>query len=71
MVAEVSAIASGVHEERPKRKQLLTDARVGVLVVEHRDRLTRVGSGSRMTLLEWSSRAGASTRFFRPDRDGR
>src|SRR5260370_18365886 len=52
VVAEVSEIASSLHEERPKRKQLLTDARVGVLVVEHTDRLTRVGYGSRMPRFE-------------------
>jgi putative resolvase len=56
VVAEVRAIASGVHEGRPKLKQLLTDARVGVLVVEHTDRLTRFGDGSMTTLLEQQGR---------------
>src|SRR5215831_19076383 len=52
VVAEVTEIASGLHEERPKLKKLLTDARVGVLVVEHKDRLTRFGYGYLTTLLE-------------------
>jgi len=39
VVAEVIEIASGLNEERPQLKKLLTDARIGVLVVEHRDRL--------------------------------
>jgi len=56
VVAEVAEIASGLNDERPKLKQLLTDARVGVLVVEHRDRLTRVGSGYMATLLEHEGR---------------
>ena len=58
VVAEVSESASGLHEERPKLKQLLTDARVGVLVVEHTDRLTRFGSSysSMTTLLEHAGR---------------
>src|SRR5215813_5414165 len=43
VVAEVTEIASGLNDERPKLKKLLTDARVGVIVVEHRDRLTRFG----------------------------
>jgi predicted site-specific integrase-resolvase len=34
VVAEVTEIASGLNDERPKLKKLLTDARVGVLVVE-------------------------------------
>ena len=52
VVADVSEIASSLNDERPKRKQLLTAARVGVLVVEHTDRLTRLGYSSIVTLLE-------------------
>jgi len=51
VVVEVIEIASGMNEERPQLKKLLTDARIGVLVVEHRDRLTRVGYGYIATLL--------------------
>jgi predicted site-specific integrase-resolvase len=39
VVADVTEIASGLHDERPKLKPLLTAAHVGVLVVEHPDRL--------------------------------
>lgn len=39
----VSELASGLNESRPKLMKLLTDATIGVLVVEHRDRLTRFG----------------------------
>ncbi len=56
VVAEVTEIASGLNDERPKLKKLLTDARVGVLVVEHRDRLTRFGYGYIATLLEHQGR---------------
>jgi predicted site-specific integrase-resolvase len=56
VVVEVTEIASGVNDERPKLKKLLTDARVGVLVVEHRDRLTRFGYGYIATLLEHAGR---------------
>jgi predicted site-specific integrase-resolvase len=56
VVAEVSEIASGVNDERPKLKKLLTDRRVGVLVVEHRDRLTRFGYSYITTLLELQGR---------------
>jgi putative resolvase len=55
VVAEVTEIASGLHDARPKLKQLLTDARVGVLVVEHKDRLTRLGYRYSATLLEQQS----------------
>src|SRR5215471_2383399 len=56
VVAEVSEIASSLNDERPKLKKLLTDARVGVLVVEHKDRLTRFGYSYIMTLLEHQGR---------------
>ena len=56
VVAEVMEIASGLNDERPKLKELLTDARVGVLVVEHKDRLTRCGYGYITTLLEHQGR---------------
>lgn len=54
--AEVIEIASGLNDERPKLKKLLTDANVGVIVVEHRDRLTRLGYGYIATLLEHQGR---------------
>jgi len=36
-------IASGLNESRPKFLQLLTDASIGTVVVEHRDRSTHFG----------------------------
>jgi putative resolvase len=56
VVAEVIEIASGLNDERPKLQKLLTDRRVGVLVVEHRDRLARFGSGYIATLLAHQGR---------------
>jgi putative resolvase len=56
VVSEVSEIASGLTDERPKLKQLLTDAREGVIVVEQRDRLTRCGYGSIAALLAHAGR---------------
>ena len=56
VVSEVTEIASGLNEERPQLKKLLTDAAVGVIVVEHRDRLTRFGYGYLVTLLEHQGR---------------
>ncbi len=56
VVAEVTEIASGLNDERPKLKKLLTNPQVGVLVVEHRDRLTRFGYGYIATLLEQQGR---------------
>ena len=54
--ADVTEIASGLNDERPKHRKLLTDPRVGVLIVEHNDRLTRFGYGSITTLLEHHGR---------------
>jgi putative resolvase len=56
VVAEVTEIASGLNDERPKLKKVLTDPRVGVLVVEHKDRLTRFGYSYITTLLEQQGR---------------
>jgi predicted site-specific integrase-resolvase len=39
----VSELASGLNDHRPKFNKLLTDPRIGVIVVEHRDRATRFG----------------------------
>src|SRR5258706_8464247 len=58
VVAEVIEIASGLNDERPKLKKVLTNPRVGVIVVEHRDRLTRFGYGYIATLLEQQGRRG-------------
>jgi putative resolvase len=51
VVAEVIESAAGLNDERPKLKKVLTNPRVGVIVVEHRDRLTRFGYGSIASLL--------------------
>lgn len=40
----VQEIASGMNDNRPKLLKLLTDASIGVIVVEHQDRLTRFGA---------------------------
>lgn len=40
---EVSEIASGLNDHRPKLIKLLTDASIGTIVIEHKDRLTRFG----------------------------
>jgi putative resolvase len=39
----VSELASGLNESRPKFLKLLTDASIGVIVIEHRVRATRFG----------------------------
>src|SRR5258708_23303194 len=56
VVSEVTEIASGLTDERPRLTKLLTDAQVGVIVVEHRDRLTRFGYGYIAALLEHEGR---------------
>jgi putative resolvase len=56
VVAEVTEIASGLNDERPKLTKLLTDVRIGVIVVEHRDRLTHFGYSYIATLLEHAGR---------------
>lgn len=53
---EVTEIGSGLNDEHSKLKKLLTNPKIGVLVVEHRDRLTRFGYGYIATLFEQQSR---------------
>jgi predicted site-specific integrase-resolvase len=40
---EVTEIASGLNDQRPKLMKLLMDASIGTIIVEHKDRLTRFG----------------------------
>jgi len=40
----VTEVGSGMNGARPKLRRLLADGRVGTIVVEHRDRLARLGS---------------------------
>ena len=41
----VSEVASGLNDRRPKLRRLLSDPKVGTILVEHRDRLARFGAG--------------------------
>jgi putative resolvase len=40
---EVVEIASGLNDQRPTFSQLLADKRIGLILVEHKDRATRFG----------------------------
>ncbi len=53
---EVSEIASGLNDHRPKLAKLLTDPTIGTLIVEQRDRLTRFGYEYIRQLLETQGR---------------
>lgn len=52
----VKEIASGLHDGRPKLEKLLADTSITVIVVEHRDRLTRFGYHYIETLLSAQGR---------------
>jgi len=53
---EVTEIASGLNDKRPKLEKLLANTSIGTIVVENRDRLTRFGSHYIETLLEAQGR---------------
>src|SRR6516225_3521277 len=53
---EVSEMASGLTDHRPKLSRLLTDPTIRTLVVEHQDRLTRFGYEDIRQLLETQGR---------------
>jgi len=56
VVSVTKEIASGVNDERPKLTKVLQDETWGTLVVEHKDRLTRVGFGWFDVLLQSQGR---------------
>jgi len=56
LTREVQEIASGVNDSRPKLASLLSDRRIGLIIVEHRDRLTRFGYNYLRLLLEQQGR---------------
>src|SRR5216683_5271099 len=53
---EVTEIASGLNESRPKFLKLLADPSIGTIIVEHRDRGTRFGWNYLTTLMEVQGR---------------
>src|SRR5438876_3605495 len=53
---EVTEIASGLNESRPKFLKLLADPTIGTIIVEHRDRSTRFGWTYITTLMEAQGR---------------
>ncbi len=53
---EVWEIASGVNDTRPKLAALFSDPAIAVIVVEHRDRLTRFGFNHIRLLMEQQHR---------------
>jgi putative resolvase len=53
----VAETASGLNDNRPKLTALLRDKNIGLIVVEHRERLTRFGFNYIVSLLEVQGRA--------------
>src|SRR2546422_9533246 len=53
---EVTEIASGLNDSRPKFLKLLADASIGTIIVEHKDRGTRFGWTYITTLMEVQGR---------------
>lgn len=52
----VTEIGSGLNDKRPKLEQLLVDKTINLIVVEHKDRLTRFGLNYIEKLLELDDR---------------
>jgi len=53
---EVTELASGLNDSRPKLAKLFSDPTIGTIIVEHKDRLTRFGFQSIRQLLEVQNR---------------
>src|SRR6266516_2285335 len=53
---EVTEIASGLNDSRPKFLKLLADPTIGAIIVEHKDRSTRFGWNYITTLMEAQGR---------------
>jgi putative resolvase len=56
VVKEVSEIGSGLNGKRSKLNKILSDSKVSVIVVEHRDRLARFGVEMLVSALSASGR---------------
>lgn len=54
---EVTEIASGLNDNRPKFLKLLADPGIGTIIVEHKDRGTRFGWTYLTTLMEVQGRS--------------
>jgi putative resolvase len=54
---EVTEIASGLNDRRPKFLKLLADPSIGTIIVEHKDRGTRFGWNYLTTLMEVQGRS--------------
>ena len=52
----IKEIGSGLNDSRPKLIQLLSDNDIDIILVEHKDRLTRFGFKYIETLLELNGR---------------
>lgn len=65
----VREIASGLNDSRPKLLSLLRDQQVGVIVVEHKDRLTRFGFNYIVELLQSQGRRVLVVNEVDSDRD--
>jgi predicted site-specific integrase-resolvase len=57
MAKVIKELGSGINDARPKLLELLADQSVGLIVVEHKDRLTRFGFRYLDTLLTTQGRA--------------
>lgn len=53
----VTELASGLNDTRPKLTALLKDKSIGIIIVEHRERLTRFGFNYIVNLLEIQGRS--------------
>jgi len=53
---EVTEMASGLNDQRPKLEKLLAETSIGTIIVENRDRLARFGSHYIETLLQAQGR---------------
>ena len=52
IISTYAEVGSGVNDKRPKLEKLLTDSNYSKIIVEHKDRLTRVGFNYIETLLK-------------------
>jgi len=68
ITAVVKEIGSGVNDTRPKLLKLLTDPTVGLIVVEHKDRLTRFGFND---IEQWLAMQGRQSEVIHQAENGK
>ncbi len=69
IIKSIKEISSGINDNRPKLKSILKDNDFDILIVEHKDRLTRFGFNYIETLLNKDNKKIEVVNLFKNDNE--